>query len=284
MIFSKQQSATLSSRISAVDEEIAAGNVAIEKLKSRRRDAIIKGDDAARTVIEDEITKAEREAMLRCERREILVTEHEAALARDAREEFARRHAAQSEANAKAAVAAQKALRKAWDILVPALRELAEARAGTDLLNKAAPEGFAQLPFADDLARGAPALPRVEVSSKEVEQWAFKSTGNRVGDQDDVQGGILSVGAYAQPQRCEKRSFRHVRFHPAEDARYAGPISSDLRFPRWDGVGLLFDGSSVLPDAVSTALNAVEVNQSGKASRPIVEEFIPTANEASDAA
>lgn len=282
MIFSKQQSVTLSSRISAVDEEIAAGNVAIEKLRSRRRDAIIKGDDAARTVIEDEITKAEREAMLRCERREILATEQEAALARDAREEFARRHAGQEEANAKAAVSVQKALRRAWDILAPALRELADAREATNLLNRAAPDGFSQLVHADDLARGSPALPRAEISSKQVEQWVFLSTGNRVGNQDDVQGGILSVGAYAQPQRCEKRSFRHVRFHPAQDARYAGPISSDLRFPRWDGVGLLFDGSSVLPDAVSTAL--IEVNQSGKASRPILEEFIPTANEASDAA
>jgi len=278
MIFAKQQSVTLTSRI-------AAGNVAIEKLRSRRRDAIIKGDDAARTVIEDEIAKAEREATLRSERREILVSEHEAALERDAREEFSRRHAAQSETNAKIAAAAQKALRKAWDILAPSLRELSEARAATDLLNRAAPEGFSQLPYADDLARGAPALPRIEISSKEVDQWAFRSTGNRVGDQDAVQGGFLPIGPHElQSNPCVKRRYRHVRFHPAESARYADPISSQLRFPRWDEAGVIFDGSFVLSGTVATVLDTIEADQSRKAARPILEEFIPTADDALDAA
>jgi hypothetical protein len=146
------------------------------------------------------------------------------------------------------------------------LRELAEARAATDLLNKAAPDGFSQLAYADDIARGAPALPRVDISSKQVEQWAFRSTGNRVGDQDAVQGGILLVGRDVEPQRCVKRSFRHVRYHPAEDARYAPPISTELRFPRWNSADPIFGGALVVPDAVAAALSAIEANQSSRSS------------------
>ncbi|WP_027523347.1 hypothetical protein [Bradyrhizobium sp. Ec3.3] len=284
MIFTKPKSPTLASRIAALDEEIAAGAATIANLQTRRRAAILDGDDAARTVIEDAIASAEREATLRTERRDILVSEHEAALARDAREEFARRHAVQGEINAKVAASGQKALRKAWEITATALREFADARVATDLLNKAAPEGFSQLAYADDLARGASAQACVVLSDKEVEQWAFLSTGNRVGDQDAVQGGILPVGLHAQPQRCVKRRFRHVRFHPAENARHALPISTELRFPRWDAAGPIFDGALVVPDAVATALNTIEENQRSKTARPVLEEFIAIDDAASDAA
>lgn len=285
MIFNKQQSPTLASRLAAVDEEIAAGNAAIAKLRSRRRDAIIEGDDVARSVIEDEIANGEREQTLRTERREILAAEHDAALERDARAEFARRYATQQAANEKVAASAQKALRRAWDILVPMMRDLAQAREDTNLLNAAAPSGSAHLPHADDLARGSLALPRVEISSKKVDQWAFKSTGNRVGDQDAVQGGFIPTGPHElQSNPCVKRRFQHVRFHPREDAKYADPISNELRFPRWDGAGAIFEGSTVIPDGVAAALSAIEASQSRKASRPILEEFIPLDDDASDAA
>ena len=188
------------------------------------------------------------------------------------------------DANAKAAASAQKALRRAWDLLAPALRELAEARAATDLLNKAAPEGFPPLVYADDIARGAPALPREELSSKIVEQWCFKSTGNRVGDQDAVQGGMLPGGPYAPAQRCELRSFRHVRYSPAETARYAPPISTELRFPRWDGAGIIFDGAFVTPNGVAAALATIEGTQSSKSARPVFEEFVSIGDTTSDAA
>ncbi|RXG93037.1 hypothetical protein [Bradyrhizobium zhanjiangense] len=285
MIFNKSKSAALSARIDTLDKEIAAGAVALADLQTRRREAIRDGDDAAAGKFEESMATAERKAVLQAERRDILAAEHENALADEAREEFARRHAAQQEANAKVAAAAQKALRKAWDVLAQTLRELAEARAATDLLNKAAPGGFSQLPYADDLARGALALPRVDISTKTVELWCFASTGNRVADQDAVQGGSLLAGFGAlKPQPCVKRRFHHVRYHPAEDPRYAAPISTDLRFPRWDSAGPLFDGASVIPDGVAAALSTIEANQKGKAARPILEEFIAIDDTASDAA
>ncbi|MCK1493469.1 hypothetical protein IVB14_24350 [Bradyrhizobium sp. 180] len=281
MIF-KSQSAVLTARIDALDNEMATGAAALADLHTRRREAIRDGDDAAAGKLEEAITASERKASLQAERREILVAEQEKALSREAREEFGRRHAARKEANAKTASTAQKALRRAWEILAPALRELADARAETDLLNKAAPEGFAQLVYADDLARGAPALPRVDISSRQVEQWVFSSTGERVGDQDAVQGGILPVGGAAQPQRCEKRTFLHVRYQPAEDARYAPPISSELRFPRWDGAGPLFDGATTVPDSVAAALSRIQLNAKGE--RPVCEEFIAVDGAATHAA
>ncbi|WP_439406400.1 hypothetical protein ACNJX9_34010 [Bradyrhizobium sp. DASA03076] len=285
MIFNKSKSAALSARIDTLDKEIAAGAAALADLQTRRREAIRDGNDAAAGKFEESIATAERKAVLQAERRDILAAEHENALADEAREEFARRHAAQQEANAKVAAAAQKALRKAWDVLAPTLRELAEARAATDLLNKAAPGDFSQLPYADDLARGALALPRHDISSRPVEQWVYSSTGERVGDQDAVQGGSLHAGFGAQQASyCEKRTFRHVRYHPAEGPRYAAPISTDLRFPRWDSAGPLFDGAFVLPDRVADALSTIEANQKGKAARPILEEFIATDDAASDAA
>jgi len=283
MIF-KPKSAALGARIDTLDREIAAGAAALADLQTRRREAIRDGDDAAAGKHEESIATAERKAVLQAERREILAAEHENALANEAREEFARRHAAQQEANAKVAASVQKALRKAWDVLAPALRELGAARAATNLLNAAAPEGFSQLPYADDIARGALALPRLDISTKPVELWCFASNGNRVGDQDAVQGGLLPAGFGTQPQRCVKRRFHHVRYHPAEDARYAAPISTDLRFPRWDGAGPLFDGAIVLPEAVAAALSTIEANQKGKTARPVLEEFIALDDTASDAA
>ncbi|RZM98730.1 hypothetical protein CWO91_36910 [Bradyrhizobium genosp. SA-3] len=281
----KSKSAALSARIDTLDKEIAAGAAALADLQTRRREAIRDGDDAAAGRLEESIATAERKAALQAERREILAAEHEAALERDAREEFERRRAAQEEVNARVAAAAQKALRKAWDVLTPVLRELAEARAATDLLNKAAPGGFSQLPYADDLARGAPALPRVEISIKPVELWCFASNGNRVADQGAVQGGSLLAGFGAlKPQPCVKRRFRHVRYHPAEDPRSAAPISTDLRFPRWDSAGPLFDGAFVIPDGVAAALSTIEANQKGKTARPVLEEFIALDDTASDAA
>jgi hypothetical protein len=277
MIFNKQEhkSATLASRIAAIDEEIAAGAAALADLKSRWRAAILNGDDAARTVLEDEVAAAERKAAMQGERRNILVAEQDAALARDAREEFGRRHAVQEQANAKAGTSAQKALRRAWDIIASMLKELDDARLATDLLNKAAPVGFAHLPYPDDIARGWAAQPRLIVSDKVVEHWCFETTGNRVGDQDAVQGGLLPVGEGMRPQKCVKRRFQHVRFHPPEDAKYAAPVSADLRFPRWDGAGPLFDGAFVVPGQVGPALAAAEAKVTTKTSRPIREEFIP---------
>ncbi|MCA6099195.1 hypothetical protein [Bradyrhizobium australafricanum] len=284
MIFSKSKSAALSVRIDALDKEIATGTAALTDLQTRRREAIRDGDDAAASKFEEAIATAERKAVLQTERREILVAEHEDALASEARAEFARRHAEQKDANAKAAASAQKALRRAWDILGPMLRELADARTATDLLNRAAPEGFSHLVYADDLARGAASLPRLDISSKQVEQWVYSSTGHRVGDQDGVQGGMLSNGPYAPANRCIKRQFRHVRYHPAEDARYAPPISTELHFPRWDGAGPLFDGKFIVPDAVGATLSTIEANQRGKVARPILEEFIALYDVGSDAA
>lgn len=284
MIFAKPKSATLGSRIAALDQEIAAEIAVLADLKSRWRDTILAGDDAARTVLEEGMAAAERKAALQTERRNILIAEHEAALARDAREEFARRHAAQKKTNEEVAAAARKVLAKVWSTVAPALVALAEARQATDLLNKAMPNGFAPLVHADDLARGAPALPREEISSKTVEQWCFKSTGNRIGDQDAVQCSMLPGGAYAPAQQCVKRTFRHVRYHPAESARYAPPISTELRFPRWDSPGLIFDGALVIPDGVGAALATIEESQGRKAARPIFEEFIPLDDPVSDVA
>ena len=284
MIFNKQKSATLASRITALDGETAAGATALADLHTRRRDAIRDGDDAAATKLEELIATAERKATLQAERREILAAEHEKALEADAREEFSRRHAAQKEANEKTAIAAQKALRRAWDILAPALRELDEARAATDLLNKAAPDGFASLAYADDIARSTPANPREEISSKIVQQWCFRSTGDRVSDQSTVRGGVLSNGRHAPAQQCVERSFRHVRYHPAQTASFAAPISTELRFPRWDSAGAAFDGAFIMPGSVPAALDIIKANQSGETARPILEEFIVVEDVASDAA
>jgi hypothetical protein len=286
MIFSKQahKSSELASRMTALDEEIAASAAALADLKSRWRSTIVDGDDAARAVIEDAITTAERKAALQTERRDILIAEHEAALERDAREAFGRRHAAQAEKNSKVAAEAQKKLRRAWDLLSPALRDMAEARVETNLLNQAMPDGFAPLAYADDIARSTLPLPRKELSTETVTLWCYKSTGARVNDQSAVQGGVLQNGPYAPAQRCIERTFRRVLSHPAENARHAAPISTELRFPNWDGIGVMFDGAFVSPDSVANALSVIEANQGKKAIRPVLEEFIAIDDAASDAA
>src|SRR6476646_6050392 len=102
MIFkSMSQSATLAGRLEALDKEIAVATAALGDLRTKRRDAIRDGDDAAAGKIEDAIGAAERKAQLQSERREILAAEHEAALAKDAIEEFARRHTERKDLNIK---------------------------------------------------------------------------------------------------------------------------------------------------------------------------------------
>src|SRR5262249_46473494 len=146
--------------------------------------------------------------------------------------------------------------------------------------NRNLPEGEAPIIGADVIARGKPALPRVDVESQAIDLWVFEATGQVVGDQGAVKliagqnsehGVIQSSSPEVHGIHCRRPRYRLVTSHPAAPAVVPRPIFRDLRLPQFDGPGVVWDPDrDVRSDGVVTFVDDRATDW-----RPLQTEMVP---------
>lgn len=137
-----------------------------------------------------------------------------------------------------------------------ALVKLAEeAKANSEaveLLNRELPDSD-QLMTADFRARHRDPAPRQNLEETTVDLWVFESSGELVGDPDDVRQLSYERGVIPGAQRnipVIRKRFRQTRYLEPGEREHADPLGSILRLPRFDSPELLFDrGRAIEPSS-----------------------------------
>lgn len=160
--------------------------------------------------------------------------------ASEARAAEARRHDAYMKAKrlADAAAAELVAQFPTLSALLTRLQaQIAEADAAVERVNSDLPHGMPPLPEPEGRVRDQQSRDEEAVDETTVECWAFTTTGVRLTDEQVAQvrqheggGAYLSTDgampASASRTAVEKRSFRRVEIHPAQDWRKGGRLGT----------------------------------------------------------
>ncbi|WFT95066.1 hypothetical protein QA633_43635 [Bradyrhizobium barranii] len=163
--------------------------------------------------------------------------------------------------------------------LLQLTQDCAKQSLAAKALNSRLPDGEVPVPAADILARDFGAEDRKDLRSRETTLWVVADDGRIVGDQASVNSadgvtGHLHVAGAGFRWKCVRRKFREVEFHPRTLPDWPGGLFQLMRLPRVDGLGYLFDGATMTPEAVAD-LDVAAVVAPRKKQRPTQIELVP---------
>lgn len=164
--------------------------------------------------------------------------------------------------------------------LLQLTKDAAQQALDAKRLNESLPDGEPPIPAADVIARDFGAEPRKDVRARDVELWVAETTGDIIGNQDQVMSddgvhGSVHVFGGTMRWKCIKRRFRETEFQPAVSFDWPGSFHQLLRLPRLDAPGCLFDGSLMVPETVADLDVAAVVAPRKKPPRSTQIELIP---------